>query len=256
MATIAWHDGRLSTATVAATDPHADLAVIRVVAPDDAVVVPVAGEGGWPEQGARVELCGYGGSENRLRHWTAKVDGYALTMGTGKHQTLQVDTQTIGGDSGGPILYAGRVVGVIWGGPNCSPGGRVYPLRGTCCVRIREFLQRVCPRSLEPCPRRKQPAHPTPQPPPAESVEPPAELTAIRQELAELRVALARFEQAHDCPGKPGPPGPPGRPGRDAEITDADVDRVIDAVERRIKGSMRIRIEPVLQTRSLQPSMR
>ena len=56
--------------------------------------------------GETVELCGFGTGE--FRHWNAKYCGEG--MGHGGHVIF---SWAIQGDSGGPIIYNGKVVGVI-----------------------------------------------------------------------------------------------------------------------------------------------
>ena len=109
-----WHDGRTSAARVVVADARLDVALLSVTPPPGAAVIPLADRDHWPQQGDTVELIGYGGGQ--LRHWRASVNGYALTDGTGRYQTLSLNTPTIGGDSGGAIVWRCKVVGVMWGG--------------------------------------------------------------------------------------------------------------------------------------------
>ena len=134
-----WADGETSAATVVAASRPLDIALLAVSAPTSATTIPLAGSDQWPPQGETVELIGYGGGN--LRHWQAKVNGYVMTEGTGKYQTLSLNTRTIGGDSGGAIVYRGRLVGVIWGGPLAGPRSPMLATHGTCCVAINTFLQ-------------------------------------------------------------------------------------------------------------------
>ena len=129
-----WATGEARDGQVVASDDQLDVALVVLDAPLDAITLPLAGADQWPRQGDVVELIGYGGG--RLRHWSAKVNGYALTGQTQRHQTLSIDTQTIGGDSGGAIAFNDRLVGVIWGGPLAGPRGPMVATHGTCCVAI------------------------------------------------------------------------------------------------------------------------
>lgn len=274
---ILFADHAAAEAELVAADRVLDLALLSIdTMPAGAATIPVASDRQWPRRGDWVELIGYGGG--RLRHWRAKVNGYALTGDTGRHQTLSVATQTIGGDSGGAIVFRGRLVGVIWGGPLAGPRGPMLATHGTCCVAIQAFLRRVTPTA---------PPNATPAPVvtgpvcgdgscPWISVPPscvPSRPPAIDRDLRELFRRLERLQQQIDRlqhrpqPVVPidqivdrlleqmavderfrGPPGEDGRPGRDGEDgRDArvDLDRLAEQVKQRISGSIRIRVEPV-----------
>jgi hypothetical protein len=245
---IVWHDGTATAARVAAADAVLDVALLVGEAPPDAATIPLAGENQWPARGDVVELIGYGGG--RLRHWQAAVNGYALTGGTGKHQTLSVDTQTIGGDSGGAMIFRQRLVGVIWGGPLAGPLGPMTATHGTCCVAIQSFLKRAAAgdaraappddivATTPPCrgphcplvpPARKPPSSPqSPLPSAAlrEIERLSTEIARLERQIAELRqptpieidvqaIVAALVEQmAHDERFR-GPPGKDGRDGAD-----------------------------------------
>ncbi len=143
---VVWHDGHVSGATLLGSDEAYDLALLQITPPPAATTLPLAGDDQWPPPGDSVELIGYGGG--RLRQWTAKVNGYALTPGAGRYQTLSVATQTIGGDSGGAMIYRGRLVGVIWGGPLAGPRGPMLATHGTCCVAIGQFIDGLTPANI------------------------------------------------------------------------------------------------------------
>ena len=81
-----------------------DIALIRALIPDDIKPMEISKDPVPIE--AEVELCGYG--TGQLRHWKAKYGG--SVMNDGGHIVF---SWAIQGDSGGPIIYKGKVVGVI-----------------------------------------------------------------------------------------------------------------------------------------------
>jgi len=87
-----------------ASDGFNDIAIIRALIPDS--VVPMEISDGEPECGHQVELAGYGA--NNFRHWVAD---YAGTVNN--NDGLVVFSWAIQGDSGGPIICNGKIVGVI-----------------------------------------------------------------------------------------------------------------------------------------------
>jgi len=264
-----WADGHAAPATVAAIDHDLDVALLSVAAPAGATTIPLAGSDHWPQRGDTVDLIGYGGG--RLRHWQATVNGYALTEGVGKYQTLSLATRTIGGDSGGAIVFGRRLVGVIWGGPLAGPRGPMVATHGTCCVAIHAFLQKNRIRFERP--GNAQIALPTapachgPKCPPPRyraAPAPAAEVQKLRQRIADLEARLKQLERhpllhadvddvadhlidrmAAD-PRFRGPPGKDGRDGKDGRAAEnVDIDRLVDQLKQRLAGSIRIRVEPV-----------
>lgn len=285
--TVVWHTGQSSLAVVLASDGQLDVAALKAAVPNHCTAIPLAGETQWPRKGDTVELIGFGGG--RFRHWQATVNGYAPTAGTGLHQTLSVATQTIGGDSGGAIVFQKRLVGVIWGGPLAGPGGPMIATHGTCCVAIRRFLARVAPQTINQrsedagaaparqdarCPSGFCPRMPRTEPPPA---APPAEAGKILQQLNEMQRSLNELRRRIDEAQAPevvvdydhlagllterilqderfrGPPGRDGQPGRDGSDGQApaavDLDLLADQVKQRLAGSIRVRVEPVTNPR-------
>lgn len=231
-ATVRWSDGTTTRGYVSCRDSAADVAAIVVTPPEDHAMIPLASKDEWPPQGERVELVGYGGG--RLRHWEATVNGYARTGGIDKFQTLSLNTRTISGDSGGAVLYQGRLVGVIWGGPLAGPRGPMTATHATCCLRIRTILGQCSPCWLEP----STPA-PAADAPNNELLQ---QIASLQEQVEALRNQLESRAGASGEQGPRGPPGEPGRNGRDAAI---NIDELAAAVRSQISGSIRVRIEPV-----------
>lgn len=85
-------------------DSFNDLGIIRALIPEDIIPMEISTDD--IPIGETVELCGFGTGE--FRHWSAKYCGEG--MGHGGHVIF---SWAIQGDSGGPIIYNGKVVGVI-----------------------------------------------------------------------------------------------------------------------------------------------
>jgi hypothetical protein len=117
-------------------DSFNDLAIIRALIPKDIVPMEISTED--VPMGAEVELCGYATGE--LRHWTAKYAGECMD-----HDGHVVFTWGIQGDSGGPIIHKGKIVGVICFGTgvgNYEETHRaiVCPVYGSNVERISSFI--------------------------------------------------------------------------------------------------------------------
>ena len=266
---VRWHDGHAAPATLLAADGQLDVAVLRVVPPANATTIPLAESDHWQQRGETVELIGYGGGG--LRHWQASVNGYAMTDGVGRCQTLSLHTQTIGGDSGGAIVWRGKLVGVIWGGPLAGPRGPMLATHGTSCVAIGPFLRQHNIDLTEPALAQIiRPGVPScrdgrcPLPP---RISNPSPSAANQQQLldavARLEKRIAELEQhpnlnvnVHDVsrrlidimaadPRFRGPPGKDGRDGADGRAAPVDVDQLTDRIRQRLAGSVRVRVEPV-----------
>ena len=117
------------------TDAYCDFGLIRALIPISVKPMEIYEED--VPIGAQVELAGFG-AEN-FRHWIADYAG-DKSDGDG-HIVL---TWAIQGDSGGPIIYKGKVIGVICFGTGIEKYGDtprmiVAPVYGTCVSRIRKL---------------------------------------------------------------------------------------------------------------------
>lgn len=86
------------------SDSFNDFALIRALIPEDIKPMEISTEN--IPIGEKVEMCGYG--TGSFRHWNAKYGGEGAD-----HGGHMVFSWAIQGDSGGPIIYKGKVVGVI-----------------------------------------------------------------------------------------------------------------------------------------------
>jgi len=118
-------------------DSFNDVALIRALIPDDVVPMEISTENVPIE--AKVELCGFGTGE--FRHWNAAYGGEGLN--SGGHLVFSWGIQ---GDSGGPIIYNGKVVGIICFGTavkEYEDSNRmiVAPVYGTNVERIESLIE-------------------------------------------------------------------------------------------------------------------
>jgi len=144
-ATLRWSDGTTARGRVVFTDRAADLALIELAAPAHIQPLQIASKAEMPRAGDAVSLAGYG-TARRLTIWPARVQGYAKDK-TGRDSII-VRTNAESGDSGGPIIFQGRVVGVLWGGRGHYAAGRRFVMtdvRGTCGNWLFGRFPRIAP---------------------------------------------------------------------------------------------------------------
>lgn len=98
--------GEVKSASVYRVNTETDVGVLTVEIPAG-LGVKLAGV--MPEDGASVEVCGFGGG-GELRHFRGSV-------GVSSESVLGVDAYVIPGDSGGAVLSeSGELIGVVSGG--------------------------------------------------------------------------------------------------------------------------------------------
>ena len=133
--TVRFSDGRSVDAELLAVDQTWDLAALAIVRPG---VAPVKIAADCPVPGEQLESCGYG-TDGNYRCSRGRALGYAKTLATQTHETLQISGCVRQGDSGGPVLNRrGELVAVVWGTDGQS-------VMGTFCGRIRRFLRGILP---------------------------------------------------------------------------------------------------------------
>ncbi len=92
-------------AAVIKIDPSSDLALLRCDCRGyQPMVLPI---GNWPKQGTRIYAAGYG-----LGQHLSYQEGHAQTQTNFRHGAYHASLPTISGDSGSPVVFDGRVVGV------------------------------------------------------------------------------------------------------------------------------------------------
>lgn len=247
---VQWNGGQRVPATLVGVDHQLDVAAVVASNPPDVTPIAIAGEGEYPQAGDRVHFLGHGGGN--WRHFEVNVKGYTSRRESAGYNTqLCTDLRPIPGDSGGPIIYRGKLVGIQWGGPSTKQQPTVATeSHATYSGEITRLLTqwRVCPNGqcpqppMRPVPQRPVPSRPQP-PPPGPSVPPSggaagcqckgtnackcdpkakacacdlSELVSLKKEIADLKVLIASGSLKGEK-GDPGKDGSPGTNGKDAE---------------------------------------
>jgi S1-C subfamily serine protease len=146
--TVEFNDGQLSGARILAIDRKLDVAALYIFAPKGISPVQIAEHN--PQLGQQVEIWGYG--PKRFRSFVAKVANPIPMSGDVPRtmvaaQGIKDKQVTIPGDSGGPMICEGRLVGVHWGyrGNEADPRRCVHALG---CDKIKDWLKAQLPASL------------------------------------------------------------------------------------------------------------
>ena len=114
--TVEFADGQVSGATLLARDVQLDVAALWIYAPHGIRPLPISKA--EPTLGEQLEIWGYG--PERFRSFLAVAARPLLDEGEDAHEFLSAQgvedhMVTIPGDSGGPVVYSGQLVGVHWG---------------------------------------------------------------------------------------------------------------------------------------------
>lgn len=169
--------GRRYQAAVLGEWPEWDLALLAIEPPP---LEPRPLADYRPEIGQAVWTAGFAGGQ-RLHFGPGRVVGYARPRPEADSDVIQVTSQNVSGDSGGPILdQKGRIVGVAW-------GARDGVATGTVATRIRAVLATVASETEElppapSAPRAVVPLEPVREPEAAEPEPEPVEPTAPVEE--------------------------------------------------------------------------
>lgn len=114
--TVEFFDGQISGATLLALDKHLDVAALWIFAPRGIEPLPMADDS--PRFGEQLEVWGYGPERFRsfLAVRSAPIPFFADQPGSllGA-QGVENHMVTIPGDSGGAVVWHGRLVGMHWG---------------------------------------------------------------------------------------------------------------------------------------------
>lgn len=139
--TVEFSNGHVSGATLGAIDEKLDVAALWVYAPEGINPLPLDQMN--PELGDQVEIWGFG--PERFRAFAATVSLPIEVVGEEPDalvgaQGVENRMVTIPGDSGGPMVRSGKLVGVHWGyrGDTNDPRRSVHAVG---CGRIRSWLR-------------------------------------------------------------------------------------------------------------------
>lgn len=141
---VVWNNGYRANGYVDVRGERYDTALIRVAPSAEAAVLPVADDPA--PVNVTVQVFGYGGQYNqsvnslRLMRGEVKVRGYEEF---GNEIRIVCDPWCMSGDSGGPIVFQGKVVGIISG---YNPQRR--DTRGPHYQPIRNLLRTVLPHGI------------------------------------------------------------------------------------------------------------
>ena len=204
--------GRRVYATLLGRDERLDLAVLKTAAPPaDIPVIPLANKDEYPPGGSTVEFVGFGGGQ--FRHFTTTAAGYKER--NGKFSQLAMNFISISGDSGGPVIYNGKVVAVQWGHDGTNS-------QGTVCGHIQTFLTQwqvpICRDNScsQPIvrPIQQQPPLATVPPKPVTPAKPcNCDNAALLARITILEAELVTLKSRPQVAGPPGPAGPAGPQG-------------------------------------------
>lgn len=225
---VEWHDGTRSNARLVGVDRQRDIAFLQCGPglPGDADVIEIAEPGEYPPLGASVDFIGFGGGQRR--EFTTNTIGY-------DGADLQLGFVSISGDSGGPVLHAGKVVGIQYGhNGRCSLATYCGAIRAVATqCRVPVCRGGVCRPQYQPQVRPapgapivaapQQPKLPLaavpPQPAPHQPVatHPAGCRCECKELIASLRSEMALLKSQQPVAGPAGPPGPIGPRGPQGE---------------------------------------
>jgi S1-C subfamily serine protease len=138
---VIWRDGGESTGRVVGKGEVYDTAILSAPCAAGTRWIDVADE--YPPQGASVVIFGYRGGSSQLIPWQTTVRGYSREQ----YSRIQLEPGSGSGDSGGPIVYNGTLVGIVSGG-QLDNRMRSSSTHGPYCTPIRNLLRMVLPHGI------------------------------------------------------------------------------------------------------------
>lgn len=255
--------GGTQTFRLLTADPGIDVAVLYTENATTTHAVPIASQ--MPPADAVLEYVGFGGPTSGKRAFTAKR--------INSRDPISLDAATVSGDSGGPILYGGTLVGINYGAPSHAGSAGTHegwavthPMSSKATPETLTQILRGC--GIRCTPRQpqiifEQPAPiPTPQPiqpqPPTAQPTPPQPTQGLtQQQLDELAKDVASQLKNDPAmrgePGKDGTNGVDGRDGMDGrdgiDGSSATADQIASAVAYFIASN------PELIAAEIQPHL-
>jgi len=138
---VIWRDGRESTGRVVAQGQVYDTAILRAPCTPETRYIEVADQ--YAPQGSTVQILGYRGGSSQLIPWQSRVLGYENSQ----YSRIQIEPGSGRGDSGAPMLYGGRLVGIV-SGAQLDARSRPINTHGPYCTPIRTLLRMVLPHGI------------------------------------------------------------------------------------------------------------
>lgn len=198
--------GGTQTFRLLKADKNIDVAVLYSDNATTTHSVPVASE--MPPADAVLEYVGFGGPSSGSRAFTAKR--------VSSREPISMDAGTVSGDSGGPILYQGTLVGINYGAPASSgnvgthEGWNVtYPMSSHATPETLTQILRGCGIRCVPC-------QPRPMPAPSQPSEPTAPPTSVDDVVEALKQDTQFIALVKGQDGQDGKDGRDGKDGKDA----------------------------------------
>ncbi len=236
------------------SDKKLDLAVVyaRKMKPQHAMKVSSID----PPYGTTLEMVGHGGPEWGFRAFAAKRVKHP-------HTVLSIDAGTVSGDSGGPMIWNGALVGVNYGGPlenvstvegwrvtkpaSSKVSGQMLVKALNQCVGQYGCEVIICdPRQNAPQASLPPQQAPPELNPPVNSRQCECDTDQIVKQVAEQLKNDPTLRGPAGMPGERGPAGPSGSPGEPAPesvIQQMVDDAVAKAIENYPKPEDGIGVE-------------
>ena len=178
---------------------------------------------GTSAAGQKVEVLGLGGPEDKLRHFWTTIDSVTSN-------NLELKGYVTEGDSGGPIISRGKIIGVVTGGMHVLPTTSGFNLVGPIFTSNSNALQITytqcgvggCfPNNGGGYYQQPEWTQPIPQPPYQPPIVQPQPCECDYDKIVTLLIQRIKVDVELQLllkgqpgiPGEPGTPGTPGTPG-------------------------------------------
>ena len=238
-----------TTGRIIYSDPNLDIAIIHSPNGTAKVSVPISEV--MPPIGTDIEICGYGGPQPTLRTFLGR-------RVRNSSAEVSCDAGVVSGDSGGPMIWNGALVGVNYGAPAQSGNmgqEQGWNVTGPASSNIdgptlAKVLTQQCtpygciPRIIRrPIPQQNVISEPPPATTPivnhnsncqCESQQGcDCDVDAIKAEIL-ASLDLSQLKGADGATGAQGPMGPKGSPGVAGQDAHVDINELAEAVIARL----------------------
>ena len=212
-----------------------DVALLKAQIPSDAVFVPPGDA--LPHKGSKVTVLGFG--EDTV------LDEGTYTVKRIKDNGISLVEMVRNGDSGAPVIWNGKVVGVLSSGTAVRTAQGYTPVNGAVATSLRavpRIFSHLCPPNINPAPRVRQGIRP--DPPQRQEVNEITEEQLAR--IAEL-VLQKILEDPAPFRGEPGAKGESGdagvkgdagQPGKSIDWTNIDWSFAADTIKQYLTHTL------------------